>query len=106
MQDNEVPNALVIGLYTLSRLHFGKNAGFDWRILYALLGFGVCGLIITGNLLWLQGVKTVVGTQIGLAVIAGVLFSSGRKVYRKPKQLVAHVIEEDNELLSIKVKLT
>ncbi len=47
-----------------------------------------------------------VGTQIGLAVIAGVLFSSGRKVYCKPKQLVAHVIEEDNELLSIKVKLT
>ncbi|SFC60896.1 PepSY-associated TM helix domain-containing protein [Pseudoalteromonas denitrificans] len=53
-KDAQNPNTLVQGLYVISQLHFGDFAGFDLRILYFLLGLGVCGLIITGNLLWIE----------------------------------------------------
>lgn len=53
-RDFENPNALRKGLYVISKLHFGDYAGFDLRILYFILGMGVCGLIVTGNLLWVE----------------------------------------------------
>jgi len=53
-KDVENPNTLVTGLYVISKLHFGNFAGFDLRILYFLLGMGVCALIVTGNLLWIE----------------------------------------------------
>jgi len=53
-KDLDNPNSLVIGLYTISKLHFGNYAGFDLRILYFVLGIGVCSLIVTGNLLWIE----------------------------------------------------
>lgn len=48
------PNALATGLAVLVQLHFANFAGFDLRILYFLLGLGVCMMIITGNLLWIE----------------------------------------------------
>lgn len=53
-KDEENPNTLVKGLYVISKLHFGDFAGIDLRILYFILGIGVCGLIVTGNLLWIE----------------------------------------------------
>jgi len=53
-KDADNPNNLVTGLYVISKLHFGDFAGFDLRILYFILGIGVCGLIVTGNLLWIE----------------------------------------------------
>ena len=53
-KDLDNPNTLVIGLHAISTLHFGNYAGFDLRILYFLLGMGVCALIVTGNLLWIE----------------------------------------------------
>lgn len=52
--DQESPNTLVTGLYVVSKLHFGNFAGIDLRILYFFLGMGVCALIISGNLLWIE----------------------------------------------------
>ncbi|NQZ23878.1 MAG: PepSY domain-containing protein [Colwellia sp.] len=54
IKDSANPNTLVQGLHVISRLHFGNYAGFDLRIIYFILGIGVCGLIITGNMLWLE----------------------------------------------------
>jgi len=42
------------GLNFMSELHFGGYAGLDLRFIYFLLSIGVCALIITGNLLWLE----------------------------------------------------
>ena len=53
-RDFENPNTLRTGLNVISTLHFGSYAGFDLRILYFILGMGVCGLIVTGNLLWIE----------------------------------------------------
>jgi len=53
-KDHSNPNTLVNGLYVITKLHFGDFAGFDLRILYFFLGIGVCGLIVTGNLLWID----------------------------------------------------
>jgi len=54
VKDENNPNTLVKGLYVISRLHFGDYAGLDLRVLYFILGIGVCALIITGNLLWIE----------------------------------------------------
>jgi len=54
IKDSANPNTLVQGLHVISRLHFGNYAGFDLRIIYFILGIGVCSLIITGNMLWLE----------------------------------------------------
>lgn len=42
------------GIDTLSELHFGGFAGLDLRFIYFILGIAVCGLIVTGNLLWIE----------------------------------------------------
>lgn len=47
-------NVLRKGVNVLTDLHFGNFAGLDLRILYFLLGLGVCGMIVAGNLLWLD----------------------------------------------------
>lgn len=52
--DNEHPNSLTIGTGVLRKLHYGNYAAVDLRFIYLILGFSVCGLIITGNLLWLE----------------------------------------------------
>ncbi len=52
--DAEHGNALREGLSVFSRLHFADFAGVDIRILYFILGMAVCGLIVTGNLLWIK----------------------------------------------------
>jgi uncharacterized iron-regulated membrane protein len=52
--DNDSPNTFTAGFNVISKLHFGNFAGFDLRILYFILGMGVCSLIVTGNLLWIE----------------------------------------------------
>lgn len=47
-------NALRRGVDVVAALHFGDFAGVDLRILYFLLGLGVCGMIVAGNLLWID----------------------------------------------------
>jgi len=54
VKDQRNPNTLEQGMYVISKLHFGNYAGFDLRIIYFILGIGVCCLIVTGNLLWLE----------------------------------------------------
>jgi len=53
-RDLDNPNSLRQGLYVISKLHFGNYAGFDLRVLYFILSMGVCALIVTGNLLWIE----------------------------------------------------
>lgn len=55
--DSSLPgenNALRKGVDVLAALHFGDFAGLDLRMLYFLLGLGVCGMIVAGNLLWID----------------------------------------------------
>ncbi|WP_231758972.1 PepSY-associated TM helix domain-containing protein [Microbulbifer elongatus] len=52
--DSEHKNAVRSGLDTVVALHFGNFAGVDLRILYLLLGLAVAGMIVVGNLLWLD----------------------------------------------------
>lgn len=40
------------GVTLLYRLHFADFAGADLRFLYFVLGIGVCGMIVAGNVLW------------------------------------------------------
>ena len=47
-------NAFADGTRFLYALHFGHFAGIDLRILYFLLGLGVCTVIVAGNMLWLN----------------------------------------------------
>lgn len=47
-------NTLREGLRVFSTLHFADFAGVDLRILYFILGAGVCVLIVSGNLLWIE----------------------------------------------------
>lgn len=47
-------SAVKHGLGVLETLHFGNFAGTDLRLVYFILGLMVCGLIITGNLLWIN----------------------------------------------------
>lgn len=54
VRDDSNPNMLRQGLHVISKLHFGDYAGFDLRILYFVLAMGVCTLIVTGNLLWIE----------------------------------------------------
>jgi uncharacterized iron-regulated membrane protein len=42
------------GTDVMAELHFGSFAGLDLRFIYFILGLGVCGLIVTGNLLWIE----------------------------------------------------
>ena len=46
-------NVFVNGTRTLYNLHFANFAGLDLRFIYFILGIGVCGMIIAGNVLWL-----------------------------------------------------
>ena len=46
-------NAFADGTRFLYALHFGHFAGVDIRIVFFILGLGVCGLIVVGNMLWL-----------------------------------------------------
>ncbi|MFD1216805.1 PepSY-associated TM helix domain-containing protein [Microbulbifer celer] len=52
--DSEHVNAVRSGLDVIASLHFGNFAGVDLRILYLLLGLAVAGMIVVGNLLWLD----------------------------------------------------
>lgn len=47
-------NAVRQGLDAVAALHFGSFAGLDVRILYFVLGMGVAGMIVVGNLLWID----------------------------------------------------
>lgn len=47
-------NAFADGTRYLYALHFGHFAGVDLRIVYFLLGLGVCAVIVVGNMLWLN----------------------------------------------------
>ncbi|TKB03865.1 PepSY domain-containing protein [Alteromonas portus] len=47
-------NAFADGTRFLYALHFGHFAGFDVRVVFFILGLAVCGLIIVGNMLWLN----------------------------------------------------
>lgn len=50
----ESPNSMTTGRIVLSTLHFGDYAGMDLRLIYLLLGMGVCVLIVSGNLVWVE----------------------------------------------------
>lgn len=52
--DAENNNAVRKGLDVIASLHFGSFAGVDLRILYFLLGMAIAGMILVGNLLWLD----------------------------------------------------
>ena len=52
--DSQHPNTLTIGTGVLRKLHYGNYAALDLRFIYFVLGLAVCGLIITGNFLWLE----------------------------------------------------
>ena len=52
--DREQDSPYLQGYRLVNNLHFGSFAGFDLRILYFILGLGVCSLIVTGNLLWIE----------------------------------------------------
>lgn len=47
-------NAFADGTRFLYALHFGHFAGLDVRVVFFILGLAVCGLIIVGNMLWLN----------------------------------------------------
>ncbi len=53
-KDEETRNAVSRGMAVAAKLHFGNYAGTDLRLVYFLLGIGVCVLIVTGNLLWID----------------------------------------------------
>jgi uncharacterized iron-regulated membrane protein len=53
-KDAESRNAVSRGMAVAAKLHFGNYAGTDLRLVYFLLGLGVCVLIVTGNLLWID----------------------------------------------------
>ncbi|MCJ8271255.1 MAG: PepSY domain-containing protein, partial [Psychrosphaera sp.] len=53
-KDADSPNAVSRGMAVAAKLHFGNYAGTDLRLVYFLLGLGVCALIVTGNLLWID----------------------------------------------------
>lgn len=48
------PNMVTTGQTVLATLHFGDYAGIDLKLIYFLLGMGVCVLIVSGNLLWVE----------------------------------------------------
>ncbi|WP_076410684.1 PepSY domain-containing protein [Shewanella sp. UCD-KL12] len=50
----ETPNTMTTGRIVLATLHFGDYAGMDLRVIYLILGLGVCTLIVSGNLLWAE----------------------------------------------------
>ncbi len=50
----ETPNTMTTGRIVLTTLHFGDYAGTDLKLIYLLLGMGVCVLIVSGNLLWVE----------------------------------------------------
>ncbi|SQH77723.1 conserved membrane protein of unknown function [Shewanella benthica] len=50
----ESANSMTTGRIVLSTLHFGDYAGMDLRLIYLLLGMGVCVLIVSGNLVWVE----------------------------------------------------
>ncbi|AXT40302.1 PepSY domain-containing protein [Alteromonas sp. BL110] len=47
-------NAFADGTRFLYALHFGHFAGLDIRVVFFILGLAVCGLIVVGNMLWLN----------------------------------------------------
>ncbi len=53
---NDPINSNVVrkGLQVVANLHFGNYAGYDLRLLYFVMGIGVCVLIVVGNLLWID----------------------------------------------------
>lgn len=78
--DNEHPNSLIIGTGVLRKLHYGNYASIDLRFIYLMLGFGVCGLIITGNLLWLdkrEKLRTFSHRTLSIARYVTILSSTG-----------------------------
>jgi hypothetical protein len=53
-KDSEHANALTSGLAVMAKLHFANYSGIDLRWLYFFLAMTVCGLIVSGNLLWID----------------------------------------------------
>lgn len=62
-------NTFKTGIEILSQLHFANYAGTDLRLLYFVLGLSVCGLIITGNLLWIKKLKSRITSTYALNFI-------------------------------------
>lgn len=54
LKDVRDSNTLRQGLDVVTALHFGDFAGLDLRFLYFALGLAVAGMIVAGNLLWLD----------------------------------------------------
>lgn len=52
--DIESYNVLRKGTQVIASLHFGDFAGIDLRLLYFILGLAICGMIVVGNLLWID----------------------------------------------------
>lgn len=83
--DPEHSNTLIVGTDVLTKLHYGNYASINLRIVYLLLALGVCGLIITGNFLWIEkrekqrghGTRSLaVARYITMVSSAGVIFST------------------------------
>ncbi len=52
--DDTEANAVRDGLDVIAALHFGSFAGVDLRLLFFVLGMAIAGMIVVGNLLWLD----------------------------------------------------
>ena len=52
--DHDNSNVARRGLAIAGSLHFANFAGIDLRILYFVIGLAVSGMIIAGNLLWVN----------------------------------------------------
>jgi len=53
-QPDQTPNSFTAATRFLYTLHFAHFADISARIIYFILGIAVCGMIVVGNLLWLE----------------------------------------------------
>lgn len=84
-QDAGNYNVLQRGINIVAALHFGSFSGLDLRFLYFVLGIGVAGMILVGNLLWVdkrskqknQGPKALhFVTRLTLGTMCGIILAT------------------------------
>ena len=52
--DNDHRNSVITGTAVLRKLHYANYSSTSLKILYLFLALSVCGLIVTGNFLWIE----------------------------------------------------
>lgn len=83
--DSDNPNSLTLGTGVLRKLHYGNYSSVNLRILYLFLALSVCGLIVTGNFLWIEkreklrnhGTRSItLARYITMLCSAGIIFAT------------------------------